>query len=213
LKPIPSPLYVICDAEACERAGWTLIDFAAACLDGGATFLQVRAKRASSGWLLDCTEQIVQRAATAGGVEVIVNDRADIARLSGASGVHVGQDDLSPRAVRNVVGDKFGVGLSTHTSEQVDAALHEPVSYIAIGPIFGTTSKETGYEALGLSRVRAAAGAAAACGMPVVAIGGITLDRAAAVIEQGASAVAVIGGLMGPHPDRRVREYLQRLGR
>ena len=213
MKPLPSLLYVICDAEVCERAGWTLVDFAAACIDGGARLLQVRAKRASSSWLLDCTARIVQRATAAGGVEVIVNDRADIARLSGASGVHVGQDDLSPEGIRNVVGDNFVVGLSTHTSEQVGRALLEPVSHLAIGPIFGTVTKDTGYASLGLARVREAARAAAPSGMPVVAIGGMTLDTAAAVIEQGASAVAVIGDLVGPHPDRRVAAYLQRLGR
>jgi thiamine-phosphate pyrophosphorylase len=174
--------------------------------------LQVRAKQAQSGWLLDCTAQIVQRAATAGGVEVIVNDRADIARLSGASGVHVGQDDLSARDARNVVGDKSVVGLSTHTSEQVEHALLEPVSHLAIGPIFSTTSKDTGYTPLGLAGVRMAAVLSAPAGLPVVAIGGITIDRAAEVIEAGASAVAVIGGVVGPHPDRLVHAYLQRLG-
>jgi thiamine-phosphate pyrophosphorylase len=203
---------VVCDAEACERAGWTLVDFAAACIDGGARLLQVRAKRATSAWLLECTARIVQYAAAAGGVEVIVNDRADVARLSGASGVHVGQDDLSPRDVRRVVGDKLVLGLSTHTSQQVDDAMLEPVSHIAIGPIFSTATKDTGYSSLGVARVRQTAEAVAAVGLPVVAIGGITLDRAVEVIEQGANAVAVISDLIGPHPDRRVRAYLQRLG-
>jgi thiamine-phosphate pyrophosphorylase len=211
IRPLPSPLYVVCDADACDRAGWTLVDFAAACLDGGARLLQVRAKRAPSNWLLDCTARIVERAEAFGGVEVIVNDRADVARLSGAAGVHVGQDDLSPRAVRRVVGDRFVVGLSTHTSEQVEEALLEPLSHIAIGPVFGTTTKDTGYASLGLERVRSTAAATAPSGIPVVAIGGITLDRAAEVIAEGASAVAVIGDLIGPHPDRRVQAYLQRL--
>lgn len=126
--------------------------------------------------------------------------------------MHVGQDDLSPRDVRGVVGDNSVVGLSTHTSEQVERALLEPVSHLAIGPIFGTTTKDTGYASVGLARVRSAAAAAAPFGLPVVAIGGITLDRAADVIAHGASAVAVISDLIGPHPDRRVRAYLQRLG-
>ena len=81
---------------------------------------------------------------------VIVNDRADIARLSGADGVHVGQDDLPPAPVRRVVGADAIVGLSTHTPEQVDAAVREPVTYIAIGPVFSTDTKATGYGTLGL---------------------------------------------------------------
>lgn len=174
--------------------------------------IQIRAKHAPSGWLLDCTAQIVEHAAATGAVEVIVNDRADIARLSGATGVHVGQDDLSPKAVRSLVGDNGVVGLSTHTSGQVERALLEPVSHIAIGPIFGTTTKETGYTPIGVKGVRAVVDAVAAHGMPVVAIGGITLDVALEVLQHGASAVAVISDLIGPHPDRRVRAYLQRLG-
>src|ERR1700751_4482606 len=101
---VPSPLYAICDAEACRRAGWTLIDFASACLNGGARLLQVRAKAEPSGRLLDQTLAIVERAGR--DAQVIVNDRADVARLADAAGVHVGQDDLSPAEVRSVVGDR-----------------------------------------------------------------------------------------------------------
>jgi thiamine-phosphate pyrophosphorylase len=171
----------------------------------------VRAKRAGSGWLLDCTRQIVERAARAGGATVIVNDRADVAHLSGASGVHVGQDDLPPAAAREIVGDDFVVGLSTHTSEQLAAAMLTPVSHVAIGPVFGTHTKDTGYEPVGLERVRAAARQLAPSGLPLVAIGGITIDTAADVIAHGASAVAVISDVIDRHPDRRVAEYLRRL--
>ena len=173
--------------------------------------LQIRAKHAPSGWLLDCATRIVERAASTGGAEVIVNDRADIASLSGATGVHVGQDDLSPAMVRAVAGDNCVVGLSTHTSGQVERALLAPVSHIAVGPVFSTTTKDTGYPPVGVEGVRAVADAVAAHRMPVVAIGGITLDVALDVLQHGASAVAVISDLMGPHPDRRVRAYLQRL--
>ena len=92
----------------------------------------------------------------------MVNDRADIARLAGADGVHVGQDDLSPAAARSIIGPAAIVGLSTHTEAQIDAALAQPVTYIAVGPMFGTATKATGYVAVGLDRVRyAAAGFAA----------------------------------------------------
>ena len=207
-----SPLYVICDADACRRAGWTLIDFAFACLDGGATLLQVRAKNEPSGRLLDDVLAISERASTA--AQVIVNDRADVAKLAGAAGVHVGQEDLTPAEARLVLGEDSIVGRSTHTPAQLDAALAEPISYAAIGPVFTTDTKSTGYDALGLAPVREAARRTTARGLPLVAIGGITLDRAQAVLEQGAAAVAVIGDLLVTNdPEARVRAYLQRLSR
>lgn len=211
---VPSPLYVICDVDVCERAGWTPLDFAAACLDGGATCLQIRAKHAASGWLLQCAEAVVARAAAYDDAVVIVNDRADIARLSGARGVHVGQEDLTPAAVRWIVGGDALVGLSTHTREQLADALSEPVSYVAIGPVFGTDTKATGYAAVGLDGVRAAAHTARARGVPVVAIGGITLDRAQSVLDAGADAVAVITDLLvAGDPRARVAAYLGLLSR
>jgi len=186
-----------------------VLDLARACLDGGATFLQLRAKRASGEWLLDTAAAIVGLGAD---VQLIVNDRADIARLAGAAGVHVGQDDLPPDAARRIVGRERIVGLSTHTTAQVDAAVREPVNYIAIGPVFGTASKATGYDAVGLAMVQQAAARAHARGLQVVAIGGITLDRAAEVVHAGADAVAVISDLLRTgDPRARVREYLDRL--
>jgi len=211
-RTLPSPLYVICDAAVCARAGWTLVDFAAACLDAGATLVQIRVKTASGAAFLDATEAVLRRA-EAFHATVIVNDRADIARIAGAHGVHVGQDDLPPAAVRAVAGDSTIVGLSTHTSEQIAAAVSEPASYLAIGPVFDTGTKETGYAAVGLSRVREAADRARAASMPVVAIGGITVDTADEVIAAGADAVAVISGLLtSGDPGRATRAYLERLG-
>ena len=208
---LPSPLCVICDAEVCARAGWSLVEFAAACLHGGARFLQVRAKQASSGQLLDAAAAIVE-AATPASASVIVNDRADVARLAGAAGVHVGQDDLAPAAVRAVLGDRAVVGLSTHTSDQVAAGIRQPVTYIAIGPIFPTSTKVTGYDSLGLTRVREAAALARSRELPLVAIGGITLERALDVIDSGAQAVAVTSDLLvGGNPALRVKAFLDRL--
>jgi thiamine-phosphate pyrophosphorylase len=142
-----------------------------------------------------------------------------VARLCGAGGVHVGQDDLSPAAARAIVGRDAVVGLSTHTQAQVDAALSEPLSYLAVGPVFGTATKDTGYSAVGLDLVRYAAAAlarqAAQTGRPrreLVAIGGITLDRAVDVLQAGADSVAVISDLLGTgDPRARVREYLVRM--
>jgi thiamine-phosphate pyrophosphorylase len=204
-------LLAIVDADVAARAGWTLVDLASACLAGGATFLQVRAKQAASGWLLDTATAIVERARAAGAL-VIVNDRADIARLANADGVHVGQDDLGPAAARVLLPAAALVGLSTHTADQIEAALAQPISYLAIGPVFGSSTKATGYDALGLARVRHAASRARTRQLPVVAIGGITLDSAPEILQAGADAVAVISDLLTTgDPEGRVREYLRRL--
>jgi thiamine-phosphate pyrophosphorylase len=203
-----SRLNAIVDVDAAERAGWDPVDLARAFVDGGATFLQIRAKQVSSARLLDLALRIGEAARPAEAM-VIVNDRADVARLAGA-GVHVGQDDLSPRDVRAVVGAAAIVGLSTHTVEQMQAAVREPVSYVAIGPVFGTATKATGYDAIGLETVRAAGEVAHAAGLPLVAIGGITLARMRDVVDAGADAVAVIGDLLATgDPAGRVREYLR----
>lgn len=188
-----------------------MLELARACVDGGATFLQLRAKRATGAWLLETAAAIVALGGPSG-VQLIVNDRADIARLAGAAGVHVGQDDLPPRAARRIAGPERIVGVSTHTTAQLDAAVREPVDYVAIGPVFGTASKATGYDAVGLAMVEQAAARAHARGLQVVAIGGITLDRAADVVRAGADAVAVISDLLHTgDPRARVRDYLDRL--
>jgi thiamine-phosphate pyrophosphorylase len=209
---IPQSLNAIIDVEAAARIGWRPTDVARAFLSGGARFLQLRAKTLPSGAFLDLARELVDLARGAGAT-VIVNDRADVARLSNAHGVHVGQDDLVPADVRAVAGTDAIIGLSTHTASQIGTAVRQPVDYVAVGPVFGTSTKATGYEAIGLDRVRAAAAAAAAAGKPLVAIGGITLDTAPGVIAAGAASVAIIGDLLSTgDPERRVREYLLALG-
>src|SRR5262245_31701862 len=140
-----SPLYVVCDEDVCAKAGWTLPDFTSACLEGGARLFQLRAKQASGRALLDAALELGKRVHAADG-RLIVNDRADIARLSRADGVHVGQDDLPTAAIRALVGADAIVGLSTHTVSQLETAIAEPVSYIAVGPVFDTATKRTGYD-------------------------------------------------------------------
>jgi thiamine-phosphate pyrophosphorylase len=164
--------------------------------------------------LLEWADAIVERARSADGAVIIVNDRADVARLAGASGVHVGQDDLPPGAARQIVGPSAIVGLSTHSDAQVGAALEQPISYLAIGPVFDTTTKATGYDAVGLGRVRDTAAVVRARGVPLVAIGGITLDRAADVLRAGADSVCVISDLLATgDPAARVRDYLHELSK
>lgn len=202
-------LHAIVDVDLAARAGWTPVDLAHAFLDGGARIIQVRAKRLNSSAFLDLADAAVRLARTYDAA-VVVNDRADVALISTAAGVHVGQDDLSPSAVRRMLGEGAIVGLSTHSVDQIERARREPVSYVAIGPVFGTRSKDTGYDAVGLELVAAAARLAGET--PVVAIGGITLENAESVIEAGATAVAVISDLLaGDNPSGRTRAFVQRL--
>lgn len=158
-------------------------------------------------------EEVVSRARPAGAL-VVVNDRADVARLSMADGVHVGQDDLEPASARQIVGAKALIGISTHSRAHVQEALMLPVDYIAVGPIFSTSTKDTGYRHSGTAFVREAASLLreSTDPRPIVAIGGITLERARDVLAAGAHSVAVISDLLSTgNPEARVRAFLQAL--
>lgn len=194
----------------CARVDREPADVARAFLFAGAQWVQLRCKSLPSGAFLDLAFAVIEDVRKAGAT-LIVNDRADIAVLCGAHGLHVGQTDLSPVDARRVIGPSTLLGLSTHTKEQWDGAVREPVSYIAIGPAFGTGTKDTGYTAVGLDIVRRASIAAAERGLPTVAIGGITIDNAKSVIEAGASSVAVISDLLTTDPEKRCREFLRAL--
>ena len=201
------PLYAIVDCDIAHGLGWSVPRLAAAYLAGGATLLQIRAVRAGSGELLGWCDEVVA-AAREHDARVIVNDRVDIAKLSGATGVHLGQDDLTVDTARRLLGPAALVGLSTHNVRQLERASTHPVSYVAVGPVYDTHTKDTGYEAVGLGLVRVAARREPT--RPVVAIGGVTLETAPALFEAGATAVAVISDLLsGGDPQRRVREYLE----
>jgi thiamine-phosphate pyrophosphorylase len=205
------PLYCILDTTLALERGYDPVDLARRFFDGGARLVQLRAKDAPSGQVLDWADGVCA-AAAACGARVIVNDRVDIALMAGADGVHVGQEDLPPAAVRRAAaGRALQLGLSTHTPAQLAAAAGEPIDYLAIGPIFGTGTKDTGYAPVGLEM--AARAASEAAGRPVVAIGGITLATAPSVIQAGAASVAVIADLLATgDPAARVREYLTALG-
>lgn len=199
-------LYPIVDTDVCAARSVDPVELATACLAGGARVLQLRHKTGSSAEFLSLADAIVTRAHERGAV-VIVNDRADIAILSRADGVHVGQDDLTVADARRVVGDRAVVGVSTHDRAQVDEALQTSATYIAVGPVFGTVTKATGYSARGLELV----GYAANRGKPVVGIGGITLENARSVVDAGGSGLAVITGLLGGDPEVRVRAFVNQL--
>jgi thiamine-phosphate pyrophosphorylase len=158
----------------------------------GAELVQLRDKHAGPReFYRDCLRSVML--AHASGVKVIVNDRVDIAVAVGADGVHLGQDDLPPEAARMLLGRSAIIGYSTHSVSQAIAAAQLPVDYIAIGPVFPTRTKQDPDAVVGLDGVRCVA--AAVGDLPVVGIGGITLENARSVLDAGASSVAVISGL------------------
>ncbi|SVA76281.1 uncharacterized protein METZ01_LOCUS129135 [marine metagenome] len=202
-------LYVIVDAVVTANAGWRPPDLARACVEGGARLVQLRAPDTAADTVLRWSEEIASVCVSAG-AEFILNDRSDLALLSNANGVHLGQEDLPAPVVRRLLGAQAVIGLSTHNLGQVQSALRQPVSYLAVGPIFDTRTKDTGYVSVGLDGVRRTV--AAASGLPVVAIGGITLATAPTVIAAGAASVAVVSDLLANGaPDQRVRQYLAML--
>lgn len=194
----------------CAAAGRAPIDVARAFLSAGACWIQLRCKDMASGAFLELANHTLEQSRAAGAI-LIINDRADVAAIAKADGLHVGQADLTAAESRSVIGAASILGLSTHTPEQWEAAVREPISYLAIGPAFGTGTKDTGYAATGLEVVKRAATAASAQRLPTVAIGGITIDNAASVIEAGAASVAVISDLLKGDPEARCRAFLRAL--
>jgi thiamine-phosphate pyrophosphorylase len=158
----------------------------------GAGLIQLRAKGLPDRRLVALARAALA-AARASGACLVLNDRADIARLAGVDGLHLGQDDLSPADARAVVGVEMLLGLSTHGLAQLAAAAAEPVDYVAIGPVFPTRTKENPDPVVGVEMVRQAR---AMTSRPLVAIGGITRANARAVVEAGADGVAVISDLL-----------------
>src|SRR5260370_29868609 len=180
-------LYVILDAGMLtEPAGHT----AQKLMDAGVKLLQYRAKNAAARELWNESRAIAEAARPAKCI-FIVNDRSDVAYLAGADGVHVGQDDLGVEQARRVIGPDRWVGVSTHSLEQFRKAAASSADYIAVGPIFQTSSKANPDPLVGtdlLRRVRALTG------KPIVAIRGVTLERAADGLAAGAECVAGIRG-------------------
>ena len=164
---------------------------------GGATLVQLREKQMPALQLYEHAKAAVAAAAKCG-VQLIINDRVDLALAVGAHGVHLGQDDIHPEAARRLLGDEAVIGYSTHTVEQAKRAVTFPVDYIAIGPIFATATKTDTSPTLGLDGLRAVRDAVGDCS--IVAIGGISHANAREVIEAGADSVAVISALLS-EPD------------
>ncbi|GAC1395133.1 MAG: thiamine phosphate synthase [Burkholderiaceae bacterium] len=184
-------VYPILDRDLLNGRGCTLIAAAAGLLAGGAKILQLRQKGHWTRAIFDEAEEIAHLCTQAGAV-FIVNDRADMAMLL-AAGLHVGQDDLEPAQARRLMGETGGIGLSTHNPDQLAAAAHEPVEYVALGPIYATRSKSNPDPVVGLENLQSWRTLAP---QPLVAIGGITRENAPAVFRAGAGSVAIIGDLM-----------------
>jgi thiamine-phosphate pyrophosphorylase len=198
-------LYVIVDAAVVTIP---VYDCARRLAEAGVRLLQYRHKKAPA-WKLLCSSRELASLLIPCGVSFVVNDRPDVAVLAGASGVHVGQEDLEVESAREVIGAEKWVGISTHNLEQFMAAAASSADYIAVGPVFATSSKANPDPVVGLELVRKARGLT---DKPIVAIGGITLDTAASIIKAGADSVAVISDIVGAvHPGDRARQYLESL--
>jgi thiamine-phosphate pyrophosphorylase len=161
--------------------------------DGGATLVQLRDKHAPALEFYGQARAALEVAARLG-VQLIINDRADIALALGAAGVHLGQDDLPPEAARRLLGQDAIIGYSTHSLAQIQEAAKLPIDYFAIGPIFPTSTKENPDPVVGLDGVRLAREAIG--DRSLVAIGGISPANARDIIEAGADSVALIHALL-----------------
>lgn len=170
--------------------------------------LQYRDKTASSRELFAFSEKL-SSVLLPRGVSFLVNDRADVAFLAEASGVHVGQEDLGVEAARTVIGAQKLVGVSTHNLKQFQQAAATSADYIAVGPVFSTSTKAKPDPVIGIEFIRRVR---LLTEKPIVAIGGITLERAAEVVEAGADSVAVISDILrAPDPGERARQYIDLL--
>ena len=195
-------LYVILDATLLNNSPHHCAQELAA---AGVRLMQYRDKSALAADLLANSRELVGFLKPHG-ASLVVNDRPDIAVLAGAAGVHVGQEDLQPEQARAVVGEEVWIGTSTHNLAQFRQAAGTSADYIAVGPIFPTSSKANPDPVVGLDLIRQVRRLTE---KPIVAIGGITLDRAASVIEAGADSVAVIRDIVcDSKPGERARRFL-----
>jgi thiamine-phosphate pyrophosphorylase len=208
-------LYPILDA-GCFAGTGDLITSAEELIAGGCTLLQYRNKSGNARAMLEQARELKQHCRTEPAlslpkgvsdphVRLIMNDRADLCLAAEFDGVHVGQEDLSPEAVRGIIGPERCLGVSTHNPEQLREADLTSADYLAIGPVFATSSKERPDPVVGLEGVRRAR---ALTHKPLVAIGGITRANAASVIEAGADSVAVISDLLR-EPRKSAEEFFR----
>ena len=202
---LSSPLYVILDREVARGRdlGWLL----EAVLAGGGRLVQLRDKRTPMSELYPVAHGLSERCRQAGAL-FIVNDRADLALALGTGGLHVGQDDLPAAAARRLLSPGMILGVSTHDPRQAHHALADGADYVAVGSIFPTGTK-AGFHLVGPDLIRTIR---PAIPVPLVGIGGITLDNVEQVIAAGADAVAVVSAICGaPDPAEATRRFLDRI--
>jgi thiamine-phosphate pyrophosphorylase len=191
MKPEMLLVYVLTDRHmAGERS---IVDVVDAALRGGATMVQLREKEGSDEEVLVMGRKLQQLTRRAG-VPLIVNDRIGVALELDAEGVHVGQGDMSARDVRELIGAHRILGVSAETVEEALLAEEAGADYVGVGDVYGTSTKLDGTARIGLEGLAAVVQAVS---IPVVAIGGITLENAAATMQAGAAGVAVISAIVG----------------
>ncbi len=202
-------LYPIVDA-AYFSSTQDLVAFAAELVAAGCTLLQYRNKSGDAAVMLEQARQLRRlssaKVPSPHQIKLIMNDRADLCLLAEFDGAHVGQDDLSPESVRKIIGPDRWLGVSTHNPEQLALADQTSADYLAIGPVFSTSSKQRPDPVVGLEGVRRARQLTR---KPLVAIGGITRANAASVMEAGSDSVAVIADLV--HDPRKSAEEFFRI--
>jgi thiamine-phosphate pyrophosphorylase len=195
-------LYAIIDAALLKTSELSTAESLA---DSGVQLIQYRNKQIPPRRLLGVSRSLIEICRSRG-ARYVVNDRADVAAVAGAEGLHVGQADLAVEDARALCGAACWIGVSTHTLEQVREADRTSADYIAVGPIFATSTKERPDPVVGIEFVRKAR---VLTRKPLVAIGGLTLERAADVYRAGADSLAVARDLIcAPDPSVRAREYL-----
>jgi thiamine-phosphate pyrophosphorylase len=202
--PLLPRLYPILDA-ACFADAAAMFTAAAELAAAGLTLLQYRNKADNARQMLDQARELKRQLGDR--VKLIMNDRADLCLAAGFDGLHVGQDDLSPESARLIVGNERWLGVSTHNSEQLAEADKTSADYLAIGPIFATSSKANPDPVVGLEELHRAREVTR---KPLVAIGGITRANARSVIDAGADSVAVISDLL-LDPRKSAEEFLRLL--
>jgi thiamine-phosphate pyrophosphorylase len=197
--------YPILDISCFVNNG-SLVEAARELAAAGCTLLQYRNKSGNARQMLHEAREL--RARLGASVQLIMNDRADLCLAAQYDGLHVGQDDLSAEAARRIIGGDRWLGVSTHNPEQLAEADQTSADYLAIGPVFATSSKANPDPVVGLAGVRRAR--ELTC-KPLVAIGGITRANAHSVIDAGADAVAVISDWLRD-PGKSAEEFSRVLG-
>jgi thiamine-phosphate pyrophosphorylase len=204
-------LYPILDAGLLVQAGTPIENFACKLREAGIRFLQYRDKEGSDVEVL-ARAALLRTIFPASDSCLILNDRVALAATVGFDGVHVGQGDIEPAQAREILGPAALIGFSTHNERQLRSAGESEANYVAIGPVFPTSSKQNPDPVIGLETIRVARGLTS---KPLVAIGGITRANCLAVRQAGADSVAVISDLLplqGQSTQSIVEEFLFRLG-